>query len=129
MSWGCRRSRCPERRAVSRCAAVGGPHDALLCVFVCAWPTRRGGVQVPYTPWLPQEHGGEPTAAAAYATAEAAAKARGAHTCGEVRSSHTKWGGFESPAGFNLAVETAKFGLQVTKTSCTVQQQRASMPT
>ena len=41
--------------------------------------------QVPYAPWLPQEHGGEPTAAAAYATAEAAAKARGTNTCGEVR--------------------------------------------
>ena len=46
-----------------------------------------GGMQVPYTPWLPQEHGGEPTAAAAYATAEAAAKARGSHTCCEVRRS------------------------------------------
>ena len=40
---------------------------------------------MPYTPWLPQEHGGEPTAAAAYATAEAAAKARGTNNCGEVR--------------------------------------------
>ena len=44
-----------------------------------------GATQVPYTPWLPQEHGGEPTAAAAYATAEAAAKARGTNICGEAR--------------------------------------------
>ena len=44
---------------------------------------------MPYTPWLPQEHGGEPTAAAAYATAEAAAKARGINICGEVRGDMT----------------------------------------
>ena len=58
----------------------------VLCTFCAVFTDAYGGVQVPYTPWLPQEHGGEPTAAAAYATAEAAATARGSHTCGEVRS-------------------------------------------
>ena len=51
------------------------------------WAIDGCSPQVPYKEWLPQEHPGEPTAAAAYATAEAVAKARGSHTCAEVAPS------------------------------------------